>query len=86
MFKQVLRSLALHIRAVFAWRLVRRSGVWEYYENALTGQRAAYKVAGSYQPLDGDFMRIGDRVIEPGGNRIYQLPPPPRGTPPPQNK
>lgn len=57
-------------RALFAWRVVRNSAIWEYRENAVTGQRMAYKIGGCYQPLDFEFLRAGDLVVEPRGNWI----------------
>lgn len=49
-------------RSLFAWRAVRSSGVWVYWENAVTGQRAASLRCNAYQPLDWSFLRAGDIV------------------------
>jgi len=43
-------------RSLFAWREVRNSGVWSYFENDVTGRRKAQRISGSYQPLDFDWL------------------------------
>lgn len=52
------------------WQAVRNTRIWQYYENRLTGRRAARKIRSAYQPLDYKFMRDGDAVISPLGNYV----------------
>lgn len=48
------------LRSLFAWRTVRRAGVWEYRENAITGRRAAVRIwRGGWSPLDWDWLLRG---------------------------
>lgn len=52
------------IKSLFAWREVRRSGVWAYYENAVTGSRRALRIwSGGYSPIDIYWL---ERVDPPG--------------------
>lgn len=48
------------IRALFAWQQVSARGAWLYFENAITGQRAAEIVSGNiYGPVDLDWLDAG---------------------------
>lgn len=45
------------LSSIFAWRVVRNSGAWLYYENNVTGKRKVIRIAGSgYQPLDKEWL------------------------------
>lgn len=51
------------LKALFAWRPVKNTGVWLYEENEVTGQRRATELSGGcYQPLSYEFLRRGDWV------------------------
>lgn len=56
-------------KSLFAWRAVRNSGVWVYFENSITHQRKAVW-RGCYQPLDYKFMRDGDIVVGERGTYV----------------
>lgn len=58
------------LRSLFAWRVVRQSGVWVYCENSVTGRRSARWRGGCYGPLDRTFMRQGDIVHGPYGDYV----------------
>lgn len=48
------------IRALLAWKQVSARGAWLYFENAITGQRAARRVSGNiYGPVDLDWLDRG---------------------------
>ena len=66
-----MRRIFLWLRYVFAWHPVRETGVWTYWENALTGQRAVSRSGSGYQPIDDRWL-----------NRLSSIPsePPRRGT------
>ena len=44
------------LASLFAWKLVRAQGVWDYYENTVTGRRKAFRVSRCYSPLDRDWL------------------------------
>ena len=44
------------IKGIFAWRIVRDTGVWTYWENPVTGAREARWSGGCYQPVNYDFL------------------------------
>ena len=78
------------LKSLFAWKDIRDSGVWIYSENAVTGQRKAYRYGGGWQPLDYSFLRKGDMVVDHRGVRLvattfaplpagYPIPPSHRG-------
>lgn len=50
------------LRSLFAWRAVKRVGVWILSENTVTGQRAATWRGGGYSPMPDDWLRKGDIV------------------------
>lgn len=58
------------LRSIFAWKAVRNTGVWLYYENDITGRRRAVKIMDAHQPLDRSFLRKGDSVISPWGSYV----------------
>jgi hypothetical protein len=71
-----MRAVLFWLRAMFAWRKVRCTGVWAYSENALTGQRAVTRVGTGYQPIDWQWLhrlppleptppRMGSGVFRP---------------------
>lgn len=68
------------LRSLFAWRMVRRSGAYAYYENAVTGQRWAGRWAdGGWSPIDHDWLLRREprpRVPPTGGSSVA---PPPIG-------
>jgi hypothetical protein len=84
------------LKSLFAWKDVRDSGVWIYSENAVTGQRKAYRHGGCYQPLDYSFLRPGDKVVDHRGVLIvgrslpgdwdHPRPAPPAGYPVPPSR
>lgn len=45
-----------YLRSLFAWKMVRDSGVWLYYENAITGERTATRYSACFQPLDLEWL------------------------------
>jgi hypothetical protein len=48
------------LRSLFAWRLVKSNGIWDYEENAVTGQRQAWRrFTGVYSPLNWDWLLAG---------------------------
>jgi len=73
------------LRALFAWRDVRDSGVWRYRENAVTGVRVAVRVgAGGYQPVDLVWLKADGRQLDdPGATRHLVARPPRPGPAPP---
>jgi hypothetical protein len=46
-------------RALFAWRFVRSTAVWAYYENEITGAREAHRIGPGNQPPDLLWLRGG---------------------------
>lgn len=64
------------IRATVAWRQVRHTGVWTYYENTVDGRRLAVQSRQGHQALDLSFIRPGDLVWGRGGMRFYAPEPP----------
>ncbi len=60
------------IRALFAWRTVRDSGVYLYQENAITGARRTVQYSGGYQPKDFAWLT---RVPDPWVGCGRQPPP-----------
>lgn len=58
------------LKSLFAWRDLRRVGVWVLSENAVTGQRCATWVGGCYGPLATGFIRNGDIVDGPRGRYV----------------
>ena len=49
------------IRSLFAWRLVKVSGVYGYEQNTVTGARRAVRVnSGGYSPVDLDWLDAGN--------------------------
>lgn len=62
------------LRASIAWRLVKKTDNWLYWQNAVDGQRFAIQSRrGNDEPIDRTFMRPGDifwgregcRMVEP---------------------
>lgn len=51
-----MRRLWRRIRAAFAWKQVRDSGVYVYEENTITGERRAIPYSLAYQPLDREWL------------------------------
>jgi len=52
------------IKAFFAWRVVRDTGVWIYLQNSVTGERKAFRYVEAYQPCDHVWLR---QQKTPGG-------------------
>ena len=52
-------GLWARMRAAFAWKMVKDSGVWVYYENAITGERKALDKGGCWQPID--YLWLAER-------------------------
>lgn len=70
------------LRASIAWRLVKRTDDWLYWQNAVDGQRFAIQSrSGSAEPIDRTFMQPGDifwsreglRMVEQGAPRARLL-------------
>jgi hypothetical protein len=73
------------LRASIAWRLVKKTDSWLYWQNAVDGQRFAIQSRrGTAEPIDRTFMRPGDifwsregwRMVEPD-RRLPSRPAPP---------
>lgn len=48
------------LRSLFAWRFVRSTGAWAYYENDVTGKREAHRIGGDgHEPVDLLWLRGG---------------------------
>lgn len=49
------------LKAVFAWRDVRDTGVWRYQENSVTGERRAVPgAAKGWRPVDRVWLAGGE--------------------------
>lgn len=46
--------------SLFAWRLVRISGVWAYWANDITGAREAVWLGGPWGPVAHDWLAGGE--------------------------
>lgn len=44
------------VRSLFAWRVVRDTGVWVYQENAVTGRRRVLRFGDGWQPVDAAWL------------------------------
>lgn len=51
-----MKRIALWLRSLIAWRLVRNTGVWAYWENTVTGQRAVSGSGSGAQPIDDRWL------------------------------
>jgi hypothetical protein len=54
-----MKTLAVRLLSLFAWREVWTTGVWSYQHNAVTGARRAICVGDGYQPLDQSWLNTG---------------------------
>lgn len=67
----LLRRMGRALLAKTAWRQVRRTPVWSYWQNTADGRRLAIQSrCGGTEALDRSFMRPGDLIWGRGERRM----------------
>lgn len=62
--------MGVWLSSLFGWREVKRTEVWTYYQNRVTGRRKAVWSGFGYHSLDPEWQRKGDIVVREGRHSV----------------